>query len=106
MSTIKSTALGLIIACAFTVPALAADTEMGMHMDMKEGAMMMMTPDGKIMTMDKPDQMVSDMMMKDGGPMTSNMMMMMHDGKMMIMKDRKMPDGKMMSDMMMKPKMR
>jgi len=52
MSTIKSTALGLIIACTFTLPALAADTTM------KDGAMMMMTPDGKMMTMDKPDQMM------------------------------------------------
>jgi len=52
MSSIKSTALGLIIACTFTLPALAADTTM------KDGAMMMMTPDGKMMTMDKPDQMM------------------------------------------------
>jgi len=100
MGTIKSTALGLIIACTFTLPALAADTKM------KDGAMMMMTPDGKMMVMDKPDQMMSDMMMKEGKPMAGNMMMMMHRGKMMMMEDEKMDNGKMMSDMTMKQEMK
>jgi hypothetical protein len=88
-----------MIACASSFPVLAADA--GADMGMKEGMMMMVSPDGQMHRMDAPDKMMSDMMMKSGKPMSGNMMMIMHNGKMMTMHDMKMKDGHMMSDMMM-----
>ena len=77
-----------------------AELEGGMMM--KDGMMMMMMPDGRMSRMQKSDKMMSDMMMKEGKPMTGTHMMMMSGGKMYMMEDKKMSDGRMMSDMMMK----
>ncbi len=71
-------------------------------MMMKEGMMMVVMPDGRTSTMQMSDKMMSDMMMKEGKPMTGAHMMMMSGGKMYMMEDKKMADGKMMSDMMKK----
>ena len=45
-------------------------------------------------------QMMAEMT-KGAMPMTAGTMMMMHDGKMYMMPDKMMPNGKMMSDMAM-----
>jgi len=67
--------------------------------------MVMMQPDGHVTTMTPSgDQMkmAQDAMMKHGTEMKAPvMMMMMHDGHMMMMNDMKMDDGKMASDHMM-----
>jgi hypothetical protein len=58
------------------------------EMMMKNGSMMMMMPDGKMMTMTpSADQMkmAEDAMMKHGAEMKAPVMMMMHDGHMMMM---------------------
>jgi hypothetical protein len=73
-------------------------------MDMKDGQMMMVMPNGQMHAM-KPDADATKTMSKEGKSMPGNMMMQMQGGKMMMMQDMKMPDGKMMSDhmtMMMK----
>ena len=76
-----------------------------MDMKMEKGMVMMMMPDGKVVTMPMTDQKMMnesmDMMKKMSKPMTSPMMVMMGtDGRMYIAEDMKMSDGKMMSDMM------
>jgi hypothetical protein len=86
-----------------SVPAFAADAMMsGQSMTMAPGAMMMMKPDGTTMMM---PPMTGDMatqdeaMMKSAKPMDACMIMMMgKDGKMMMMQDMKMTDGKMACD--------
>ena len=73
-------------------------------MEMKDGQMMMVMPNGQMHSM-KPDADATATMSKEGKSMPGNMMMQMQGGKMKMMQDMKMPDGKMMSDhmtMMMK----
>ena len=41
-----------------------------------------------------------DMMVKEAAPMEAGTVMMMHNGKMYMMKDHKMPNGKMMSEIL------
>ena len=89
---------------AFALAALAAAPAFAEDMMMKEGAMVMMQPDGHVTTMTPSgDQMkmAQDAMMKHGTEMKAPVMMMMHDGHMMMMNDMKMEDGKMASDHMM-----
>ena len=91
--------LSALLAAAFAAPAVADE------MQMKPGQMMMMSPDGKMMTMPMDDKMAKDTMsmMEKAPAMKAPMMMMMGaDGKMHMSDDMKMPDGKMMSDPMMK----
>jgi hypothetical protein len=54
------------------------------------------------MLITKPiDPAIREMMMKDAMPMTTGVMMMMHGGRMYTVTDKKMPNGKMLSDMVM-----
>ena len=68
-------------------------------MEMKDGQMLMVMPNGQMHSM-KPNAETTTTMSKDGKSMPGNMMMQMQGGKMMMMEDKKMPDGKMMSDHM------
>ena len=91
-----------LIACvlsAAALPALAMD-----ETAMKNGEMMMMGADGKMMMMMPAGdgmKMMDTAMMKNGHKMKGPVIMMMDQGKMMMMEDMKMPDGKMMSEHMM-----
>ena len=78
-----------------------AGAELEGGMMMKDGMMMMMMPDGRMSRMQKSDKMMSEMMMREGKPMTGTHMMMMSGGKMYMMEDKRMSDGKMMSEGMM-----
>jgi hypothetical protein len=97
---------GLVaLLAAVSAPAFAADSMMaGQSMTMAPGAMMMMKPDGTTIMM---PPMTGDMatqdeaMMKSATPMDDCLIMMMgKDGKMMMMHDMKMADGKMACDEM------
>jgi hypothetical protein len=93
-----TTSIAFALAAFTAVPAVADD------MMMKDGAMVMMQPDGHVTTMTPSgDQMkmAQDAMMKHGTEMKAPVMMMMHDGHIMMMNDMKMDDGKMASDHMM-----
>ena len=59
------------------------------------------TPGGTVVRKTVPANVMADMMTKGPMPMTQGVMMMMHQGKMYMVNDHKMPDGKMMSDMVM-----
>lgn len=96
-------AAALLAVTSAGAPALAQDMQNGMMM--KEGMMMMIMPDGRMSTMQPIDnKMMSDMMMNHGKPMTTTHIMMMRDGKVHMMEDKKMSDGKMMSEHMMMEK--
>ncbi len=95
MMNAKKLALAFAATCALSTSALAAD-----EMMMKDGSAMVVMPDGKMSTMSSPDKATMDTMMKEGKPMTGAMMMMMSGGKMHMMEDKKMTDGKMMSEHM------
>jgi hypothetical protein len=69
------------------------------------GSMTMITPDGHMQTVKMTDEHMKSMMtdmMKNGQTLSAPMMMMMmSDGKVHMMPDTKMSDGKMMSEHMM-----
>lgn len=58
-------------------------------------------PDGKVVEKKMTDQHMKEMMANGAMPMTAGVIMMMHDGKMYMVQDKKMPNGKMLSDVMM-----
>jgi len=64
------------------------------------GVMTFTTPSGTIERRTVPPAVMAEMT-KGAMPMTAGTMMMMHEGKMYMMADKKMPNGKMMSDMAM-----
>lgn len=102
MHLTKALALALLATSPLSVPALAQT--MGDGTMMKEGTMMVVMPDGRMSTMQSSDKKMSDAMMKDGKAMTTTHMMMMSGGKVYMAEDKKMSDGKMMSEGMMMKK--
>lgn len=89
------------------IMALLSGPVSAMDAMMQKGAAMMVMPDGTMKTMTTMDANMTSMMMDKAKPMDKAVMMMMgSDGKMYMMEDTTMPDGKMMSDgmMMMAPK--
>ena len=96
---LKSVMTAALLTAALGLPAFAMDVTA-----MKDGEMMMMGADGKMMEMTPAGdamKMMGDAMMKSGHEMKGPMIIMMEGGKMMMMDDMKMGDGKMMSDHMM-----
>ena len=94
-------AVGLITAVA--APSFAAESMMAANhnsMMMKPGETMAVMPNGMTMMM-PPMKADMDMMMKAAKPMDKCMIMMMgKDGKMYMMDDMKMADGKMACESM------
>lgn len=86
------------IMAAMTLPASAMqDTMM-----VEKGMTMMVMPDGKMAQIKTMDEKTTAMMMEKAKPMDKAMMVMMGaDGKMYVVEDTAMPDGKMLSDSMM-----
>jgi hypothetical protein len=97
MNYLKHTIASLALLGAFILPAQAAGGDGPQFM---EGQMIMPSATGGVITK-QLDKATQDMVMKDAMPMTPGVMMMMHGGKMYTVADKKMPDGKMMSEMMM-----
>lgn len=98
MRTLMKVVVAGLLSAAAVAPAFADD------MAMQDGHMMMMGADGKMMEMAPAGDamaMMKDAMMKNGHEMKGPVIMMMTDGKMMMMDDMKMDDGKMMSEHMM-----
>jgi hypothetical protein len=103
-STLAFSCLLVIAALSTPISAQTAPPQIAAMPPMKDGTAMMMMPNGKMETMPMSAEMKA--MMKDAHPMAGNMIVMMDGGKMMTMEDKKMSDGKMMSEHMMmnKPK--
>jgi hypothetical protein len=67
-----------------------------------EDTLRLYAPDGKITEMKLTNDNVKEMLANGAMPVTQGgMIMMMHSGKMYTVRDKKMPSGKMLSDMMM-----
>lgn len=60
----------------------------------------MTSPTGTVIQKRMTDRAMMDMMVKEAAPMEAGTVMMMHNGKMYMMKDHKMPNGKMMSEIL------
>ncbi len=98
MQFFKQAIASLALMGALASPAFA---EGQARSALTENTMLMTTPSGEVVQMNITDPAMKDLMMKDAMPMTDHVMMMMHGGKMYMVHDKKMPDGKMLSDMMM-----
>jgi hypothetical protein len=87
MSPFKhATLAAAAIACLLSVPALAQDK------------MMVVSPNGQMSSMAMPDKATMDMMMKHAVPMSADMAIVVWGAKTYMVKNEKMPDGKMTFD--------
>ena len=100
MSFGKHAVFGFALLCSLASPAFAQGIPQVLT-DLKEGTVLMVSPTGKVTIMQPNNKEAADMMMKEATKMTTGMMIMMHGGQMYSVHDKKMPNGKMMSDMMM-----
>ena len=96
MTKINTLMFASLALSALTTPVLAQ----GEGTLMRPETMMVMGHDGRMTTMAMTDKTMMDAMMKDGKVMTGSHMFMMSGGKMYMMEDRRMTDGRMMSDHM------
>ena len=93
MSKIKTRLIGALIACTYVLPVLAD------NMEMQSRQMMLVTTKGNLHIMRKPDKALYDYILSKGDAMPTGVVMMLtQDGKMVIAKDAKMNDGKMLSE--------
>ena len=97
MAYMRSTILALAAACALATPALAQ----GEGATLRDGSVMVVMPNGRMMTRAVTDRAMLDAMVQKGKQLTAGQMLVMSGGKLYIVEDYKMPDGKMMSDILM-----
>ncbi len=97
MSFIKSTMLALAAATALAGPALAQ----GEGMSLRDTQVMVVMTDGRMMTRAVTDRAALDAMVQKGKQVTAGQILVMSGGKLYLVEDYRMPNGKMASDMMM-----
>jgi hypothetical protein len=91
----------VVAAAAVTVAGAGAALAMD-NMMMEKGTTMMVKPDGTVAEMKSMDDKTSMMMMEKAKPLDHAVIVMMgEDGKMYLVEDAMMSDGKMLSDDMM-----
>jgi hypothetical protein len=91
MSVTKKATVAAAVAVGLIAVAVIAD-------DMKNGSAMMVEPSGKMSTMAMPDKSMMDEMMKHAEPMPDGMLVLVWGQRLYIVKNEKMPDGKMTFD--------
>ena len=68
-----------------------------------ESLTMVIMPDGRAMHRQITDPSMTAMIMKNAKPMTTGMILFMHDGKIYTARDERASNGKMLSAMIMQP---
>lgn len=96
MTRIRILAAATLTTLAFSTGALAQDPMM-----MKDNGAMTVMPNGEMMIMETVDPAMMEMAMKNAQPVSAGTIFFMNDGKLYMMQDMKMEDGKMMSEGMM-----
>lgn len=91
MSVTKKVTVAAAVAVGLIAVAVIAD-------DMKNGSAMMVEPSGKMSNMAMPDKAMMDEMMKHAEPMPDGMLIVVWGQRLYIVKNEKMPDGKMTFD--------
>ena len=98
MKSLKPVMFATLAAIAFAAPAFAVGEG-----EIAPGTGMVVDQNGKMFNHAMPDSL-RESAMKNGKLVTGTQMFMNHGGKMYMIEDHKMPDGRMMSDhMRMKP---
>lgn len=95
MNFVKSAAVGLALICVLAIPAIAQ----GVPAALEDGSVLMVSPTGTMMKM-HPSQTVSDTLAKEGTPLPAGVMIHRRGGKLYVVQDKKMPNGKMLSETM------
>ena len=91
MVNLKPVGLALAgLALVLTAPAVAADA--------KNDKVMVISPDGAMKSMAMPDKPMMDSMMQHAVPMSDDMAILVWGTKTYMIKNEKMPDGKMTFD--------
>lgn len=91
MGQLKMAALALIgTACGLCAPASAEE--------MKEGTMMMITPNGQMSEMSAPDKKTVEQMLKHAEEMKGEAVLFVWGHKVYVVKNKQMENGKMMFD--------
>ena len=91
MSVTKKVTVAVAVAAAVIAVGVVAD-------DMKNGSAMMVEPTGKMSNTAMPDKAMMDDMMKHAEPMPDGMLIVVWGQRLYIVKNEKMPDGKMTFD--------
>jgi hypothetical protein len=94
-----TTIASLAIVGTLTSPAFAQGGAEGTTF--ADETVMMVRPSGQIVRRQVADAAMSEMMMKDARPMAVDTILMMHGGKMYVVTDKRMSDGKMISERIM-----
>ena len=100
MTYAKSALLALATVCALSSPVLAQ----GEGGKMTNGSIMVIMADGRTHARMMTDQPMIDSMVKQGKPLAAGQIVVMSGGKMYVVDDHKMADGKMMSEVLMSTK--
>ena len=108
MKLLRTAALGLgLFGAASLAPAAFAPTAFAGESvevsNLAPSTILMISPTGKVSSMKMTDKMMMDMAMKEGTPLTGNVMLLMTDGKLYLMQDKMMPNGKMLSEFIFSP---
>ena len=106
MKLLRTAALGLGLfgaaAIAPLIPAAFAGESVEVS-NLAPSTILMISPTGKVSSMKMTDKMMMDMAMKEGTPLTGSVMLLMTDGKLYLMQDKMMPNGKMLSEFIFSP---
>jgi len=93
MKNLKPAMFALLAAMAFTAPAFAQGTEGIM---VRDNTITIVMPNGHTMTMPISGKAQLDMAMKGAKPVAAGQIFIMSGGKLYMIEDTKMPDGKML----------
>ena len=96
MSNIRTLTIAAVAAFALATPALAQD-----EMMMQNNGAMMISPTGQMMMTESMDKSMIKMAMKSAAEVEDGTIFFMSGGKLYMVKDMKMENGKMMSEGMM-----
>jgi hypothetical protein len=97
MTYLKTTFLALAAAFALAGPALAQ----GEGMSLRDGQAFVIMADGRMMTRPVGDAAMLASMVQKGKPLAAGQIVVMSAGKLYIVDDAKMPNGKFMSEILM-----
>ena len=106
MKFLRTAALGLGLFGAAAIAPFIPTAFAGESVEVSNLApstILMISPTGKVSSMKMTDKMMMDMAMKEGTPLTGNVMLLMTDGKLYLMQDKMMPNGKMLSEVIFSP---
>jgi hypothetical protein len=97
MRVFKQAVVGLAMLGALAAPAIAAEGGEG-HWQLTDGMVITTLPNGAVVQKKVTDATTAATLMKEATPLAAGVMIMMHDGKVYMITDKKMPNGKMLSE--------